>query len=172
MKDKIELLSKMLDPSFDWDTYDESDEHESKEELIKGIFSVPPLEDLDGLYNEFHRVRIYRIEDTPKVLYRLLYVYGAQFPEFASDMYKTRIMWLLSEDKSLLIDVYLFKYELTFYMYTKKEAAMPQQERLDKGFYEWDVYCTEDKEAIKALETFAKTFESTFEVYMGNDFVV
>lgn len=112
------------------------------------------------------------ITDTPRSLYRLLYLVKPKAVDF-SDMYKSEMFHFFSKDFRFLVQVYLFKYELGLYFYCLPELLE------GKGRGVWagmpganNGYLCKDEAGRKFFEMVAKAANYKWMVYGGNDFEV
>ncbi len=113
-------------------------------------------------------------KDTPKSLYRFLYLWEPKHIDF-SDMYKSTLA-IIDLDGKGLVYLDLYKYELAAYFYVPPEELKPKPEQAIE--MSCGVPGTEDEEFIEGskakgeFEAFVKLLEQELDVYPGNNFRV
>lgn len=160
-------LLKMLQPDYDydehWDKYGEP-----VEEYFKQVITLEVPENL-----ELFQCGSYHPSDTPKCLYRILWLCGPSSVRF-DDMYKRTLFMFLSSDKRFGVQVDLYKYELALYFYAPK--AM-----IDTSGMSWitsgipgvdNGQTLTDDDGKKFFEIVKLVIESEWCVYGGNNFEV
>lgn len=135
-----------------------------------------PLRVFDKKWNGWVRVRSTGFRDTPKSLYRFLYIWEPKEIDF-SDMYKSTLA-LIDLDGKAMIALDLFKYELAAYLYVPPSDVMPKEE-LE---YEIEISCgipgvdeeelVETSKATELFREFISLLEREHDVYPGNYFKV
>ncbi len=113
-------------------------------------------------------------EDTPKSLYRFLYLWEPEKVNFL-DMYKSRLASIRIHPKAV-INLTLYKYELAMYLYVTED----QIQKRDVHFVE--IQCgvpgaenemlIENSEVYKDYQIVKGLLEMTHDVYCGNGFTV
>jgi hypothetical protein len=117
-----------------------------------------------------------KISDTPRGLYRLLYLVRPKKVDF-SDMYKSEMFRFFSKDLRFMVIVYLFKYELSLYFYCRADLVEDKQAgqaiRVIAGAPGSNngLRCT-NEEGRKFFEMVARAAKFKWMVYGGNDFEV
>lgn len=134
----------------------------------------------------FHLLRGWRVanNDTPRALFRLLYLVEPVQPLDFSDMYKTHLLNFSSPAvvinkatgetcSDFMVSIYLQKYELEIWLWTRrpethqgKKVIFPIDDHLERG-HEF-----KSKTAARFWEMLMKAVEMEWVVYDGNDFVV
>ena len=163
----------MIDPAFDWDAYYERvEDEEDPDDLFRACIEVGwPEEDEAKKYVECGSTEV---EDTPKALYRLLFLLQAKEPYEFRQMYKGCFASFFSADKRFLVAVHFFKYEIGLYFYCPKEAWKAEHGGVvvagwpgaDNGWH-----CT-DEDGLAFFAMVTKAVNSVWDVYPGNDFKV
>lgn len=177
MKEKLELLKTMMSPDYDWEA------HWERDELDRGI---------DDIFRQCYRWHDYRqgnrlkpthgcgsvkFTDTPKALYRILYLVKPSFVDF-SDMYKTgTLIDLTDPEQRFLCSFQLCKYEASMWFSCPKEFLVDDQEgqgfRISCGVPGVDdgTRCSDPLgNLFFEVATMALNFQHM--VYGGNDFSV
>jgi len=118
-----------------------------------------------------------RLEDTPRCLYRLLYLVEPDSVDF-SDMYKTgELFRFYSLDRHFAVLVELFKYEIALYFYCREELVERSRDStaisLSGGWASCNngVRCS-DPLGRRWFELVVKAASRKWTVYGGNDFEV
>jgi len=110
--------------------------------------------------------------DTPKALYRILYLLGPENIDF-SNMYKSYLFTFGSIDKRFWVQVEFFKYELGFYFYAPKETVINNNCGIIAGWPGADNgWHTTDEDGKLFFEMVEKAVNYPISVYPGNNFVV
>jgi hypothetical protein len=107
----------MLSADFDWQAHWQKEDAESIEEVFRQCVKVVDPPD-DGDYQDCGS---YKAEDTPKGLYRLLFLLEPKGLDFSS-MYRGQLFAFVSADERFLVKVYLYEYELGLYFLAPEEA--------------------------------------------------
>ncbi len=112
-------------------------------------------------------------KDTPKSLYRFLYIWEPKHVDF-SDMYKCTFAII---DLGIgLVYLDLYKYELATYFYVPQSELKPQPVQAIEiscgAPGTEDVEFIEGSKAIEEFEAFITLLEQEHDVYSGNDFRV
>lgn len=175
MKEKLELLKKMMTPGYNWEKHWDEDK--------------PSISDL---FPECYHWHDYRkgnrpyptcdcgsvgFTDTPKALYRALYLLQPAVVDF-SDMYKTgTLVDFTDPDGRFLCSLQLYKYEVALYFGCRRELLIDEQAkqglRISCGVPGADngVKCSDPLgNLFFEVATMALNFEH--DVYGGNDFKV
>ena len=115
-------------------------------------------------------------QDTPKSLYRFLYVWEPKAIDF-SDMYKSPPLALIDLNGKGLVSISLFKYELSAYLYVPQTEIVPKEER-----HEIEIHCgipgvdeellVAGSKAKKVFDEFVNLLEREHDIYPGNYFKV
>lgn len=160
-------LLKMLQPDYDYDEHWEK-YVEPVEEYFKQVITLEVPENL-----ELFECGSYRPSDTPKCLYRILWLLGPSGVNF-DDMYKCELFMFLSRDKRFAVEVALFKYELGLYFYAPKSAIdTSQMSFLQAGWPGANNGQTlTDEDGKKFFEIVKLAIEAEWCVYGGNNFEV
>ena len=116
MKEEIEKLLEMLAPSFDWDKHWENDNAESIEEVFRRCVTLA-----NSTEGNYHDCGSYKAQDTPKGMYRLLYLLEPASADFSS-MYRGDLFRFVSVDERFMVRVSLFEYELGLYFLAPEET--------------------------------------------------
>ena len=116
MKEEIEKLLEMLSPRFDWDKHWENDDAESIEEVFRKCVTLANSNE-----GNYHDCGSYKAQDTPKGMYRLLYLLEPDSVDFSS-MYRGDLFRFVSVDGRFMVRVSLFEYELGLYFLAPEEA--------------------------------------------------
>ena len=113
-------------------------------------------------------------EDTPKSLYRFLYLWKPKDMDF-SDMYKSRLKPIRIHKKGV-VSLHFYKYELAAYLF-----VTPDQIRQRRA-HDIEISCgvpgfenealIEDSEVYKEFQIFRGLLEMEHDVYGGNNFTV
>ena len=115
MKKDIHKLLEMLSSQFDWDKHWEKDDAEGIEELFRKCVKLATSPESD-----YHDCGSYKVEDTPRGMYRLFYLLEPEAVDF-SNMYRGELLHFVSADERFLVRVSLFEYELGLYFYAPEE---------------------------------------------------
>jgi len=112
-------------------------------------------------------------EDTPKALYRLLFLARPARVDF-SDMYKSKSLFALtSADGCFVADFQFFKYELAAYLSATREHTEGRQSVLIAGAPGSDNGIRAKSPELKLwASTLKKCLDKKWMVYGGNDFEV
>ena len=119
-------------------------------------------------------VRSKAFSDTPKCLYRFLYIWEPKTIDF-SDMYKSEIAEIDLAGKAV-VSLQLFKYELAAYLYVPPEDVMPREVHAIEiscgipGVDEEEL--TKESKANEVFQDFIALLEQEQDVYPGNFFRV
>ena len=177
MEKILQNLKEMMLPGYNWE------EHWNRDLPNSGI---------DDVFRQCYRWHDYRkgnrahktsdcgsvkFPDTPKALYRMLYLLGPAVVDF-SDMYKTgTLVDITDPDELYLCSFQLWKYEASLYFGCPKEFLIDEQEgqamRLTCGIPGFDngVKCSDPLgNLFFEVATMALNFEHG--VYPGNNFEV
>lgn len=111
VKDAIRMLSPDFDPTSDIENWQEDDDLPDIRGVVNSFATCGEIDDFD--------VPLYgcgscSVVDTPKALYRLLYMFRPTNVYF-DEMYKSRLFIIVSETKRFAVLVELFKYKLGLY---------------------------------------------------------
>jgi hypothetical protein len=157
----------MLKPDFDWETHYENDR-----ERIGDYFreACRLSEENDG--KKWVSIQGYEPKDTPKSLYRLLFLLGPSHVDF-SRMYKPLLFAFDSIDGKCAVGVCLYKYELALYFYVRPDIAKGREDSVQGGWADCDngPY-TQDADALKWFDMVRQCVEFEHDVYPGNNFKV
>ena len=127
MQKQLELLKQMMSLDYDWEAHWERDEPDSG---IADIFRQCYKWHDYGNGNRLHKTSdcgSVKFADTPKALYRILYLMKPAVVDF-SDMYKTgSLVDLTDPDELYLCSFQLWKYESAFYFSCPKEYLIDSQ---------------------------------------------
>ncbi len=186
MKEMLEELQTMLKPDFDWRKHCPecccSDEDEDEKEYDIGIFQ----ETLDGKFRKCYALRegvlqsylsqcgSIGLPDTPKSLYRALYLFEPNDVDF-SDMYKSKILNVVSPHGDYAARLYLFKYELSLYFYCRERLITKTKD--DHGI-RCNIPGADNSLACSGpvgnlwFEVLVAALNREWDVYCGNDFMV
>jgi hypothetical protein len=115
VKEEIQDLLEMLSPSFDWDKHWDKDDAEGIEAAFRKCVKLASTAEGD-----YHDCGSYKVEDTPRGMYRLFYLLEPEAVDF-SNMYRGDLFCFLSADERFLVRVSLFEYELGLYFLAPEE---------------------------------------------------
>ncbi|MBT8406957.1 MAG: hypothetical protein KJP05_05825 [Deltaproteobacteria bacterium] len=116
MKKKMQTLLKMMLPGFDWDGHWDNDDAESIEEVFRQCVKL--AESTEG---DYHDCGSYKVEDTPKAMYRLFHLLEPESVNFSA-MYRSDLFYFVSMDERFMVRVSLFEYELGLYFLAPEES--------------------------------------------------
>ena len=169
MQAQIRKVVEMLSPDFNWDKHWEKDGADSIEDEFRNCvkLAAPPVE------GDYHDCGSCKPSDTPKGLYRLLYLLAPKAVDFSS-MYRGKLFSFLSTDERFLVKVFLFEYELGLYFLAPDEtidkneavcvpAAWPGADNR--------IRCT-DPVGVAFFEMVKRIVEHEYDVYPIGDFKV
>lgn len=167
MKNDLILLNNMLDPGFD------QDEHgDSIETVFDRLYFVIKDEKFKAIECGSIRMR-----DTPKSLFRLLYLTETNEP--IRDLYKGVFIWITDSKKKLLAEYGFYKYEAGLFfncplsMTNRRKTIFGSEIELVCGGFGGNnkIYC---KDQVSALWfwTLARILHTELDVYPGNFFKV
>ena len=169
MTAQIQKVIEMLSADFDWDKHWEKDDAESiEDEFRKCVKVVTP-----NVAGDYHDCGSYKAGDTPKGLYRLLFLLEPEAVDFSS-MYRGQLFAMISADGRFLVKVSLFEYELGLYFLAPEEtidkseavcvpAAWPGADNR--------IRCT-DPVGVAFFDMVRKIVEYEYDVYPVGDFKV
>jgi hypothetical protein len=169
MIEQIQKVVEMLSPDFDWDKHWVKDDAESIEDKFRKCVKLLPPE----VVGDYHDCGSYKGEDTPRGLYRLLYLLEPEAVDF-SNMYRGQILAFASADERFMIKVFLFEYELGLYFLAPEEtidkseavcvpAAWPGADNR--------IRCT-DPAGVAFFDMVRKVVEHEYDVYPAGGFKV
>ena len=175
MKENLELLKRMMSPDYDWEKHHDEDRRS-----------------FDDIFGECYHWHDYRkgnranktvdcgsvgFEDTPKTLYRLLWLFQPDHVDF-SDMYKTgTLLDFTDPEEKFVCSFQLYKYEAAIYFACPREFLIDEQEgqalRISCGVPGADngVRCS-DPVGNLFFEVAIMALNFEHDVYGGNDFKV
>ena len=113
--------------------------------------------------------------DTPKSLYRFLYLWEPKEVDF-SDMYKSVLALIRIHPKGI-VSLDLYKYELAAYLYVTSDQVKVENDE-DKGMWVCGAPGVEnaqmipDSEVYKEFKIFEELLTMKHHIYPGNDFEV
>jgi len=167
----LDLLLKMMDESFDWEAWWE----EESDDLRDVLKRVAKWHDYRNGNRPIGTVSCggHRFNDTPKALYRTLYLFGPAEVDF-SYMYKTGTMiQVCSPCYRFCASLELHKYEFAAYFDCAKEFAIGQSKMIQAGDASSDngIKCNSDL-GNKWFDMIVKILEHKIMVYSGNSFEV
>ena len=169
MRKQIQKVVEMLSPDFDWEKHWENDDAESiEEEFRKCVRVVVP-----NVTGNYHDCGSYKMGDTPKSLYRLLYLLEPEAVDFSS-MYRGEVFALVSTDERFLIKVSLFEYELGLYFLAPEETIDRSEAACVPAAWpgaDNRIRCT-DPIGIDFFDMVRKIVEHVYDVYPVGDFKV
>jgi len=172
LETNIDLLLEMMDESFDWEAWEKGEDGDSFRTVLKRIAKWHD-------YREGNRpvgttsCGGYQFNDTPKSLYRALYLFSPAEVDF-SDMYKTgTLIQICSPCYRFCASLELHKYEFAAYFGCATELAVGRSEAIRGGCATADngVKCNSDL-GNKWFDLIVKVLEHKFMVYSGNSFEV
>lgn len=151
-------------------TMDEDEQYDFFREGVRKRY--PAIQDI-GEQKLIQAISI-AFEDTPKSLYRFLYLWEPKDIDF-SDMYKSRVAVIRIHKKGV-VRLALYKYELAAYLFVTPDQIRQRRE------HDIEISCgvpgfenealIEDSEVYKEFQIFRGLLEMEHDVYPGNDFVV
>lgn len=174
MQENLELLKQMMSPGYDWEKHHEEDRRS-----------------FDDVFGECYHWHDYRkgnrtnktvdcgsagFEDTPKALYRLLWLFQPDHVDF-SDMYKTgTLLDFTDPDELFLCSFQLYKYEAALYFGCPREFLIDKQEgqalQIRCGVPGADDRRCSDPLGNLFFEVATMALNFEHDVYGGNDFKV
>lgn len=168
----IDIVKNLLAQLKLKDAEDES--YEGDFQFREDFKSIIVVTDDDDDLNHLWEYGSYRTEYAPDSLYRLLWLCRPSKVDF-SDMYKTTLFEFTPPDKSCLIQVYLFKYELALYFFAKKEDI--EQEWNNGGIISGapgssNGFRCKNENTNLFTELVTEAVETIFTIYGGNNFEV
>lgn len=173
MKETLEQIRTMLQPDFDWGTYWEGD-GERVNKLFRQCAKVIPNSELDAWYAEHEQYDAgsAEVKDTPKVLYRALWLLGPKGLDF-DDMYKNLIFVFATPDNRFSVRVEFYKYEVGLYFCAPKDCIAGSGRGVVCGFPGVDNgWKCSDELGRLFFEVSAGLLNSEHTIYAGNDFKV
>ena len=175
-RQKIDRVREMLDPAFDWKAYWETEasrQEDDLEDLVSACITVGFPEGAEtARYIECGSAPV---ADTPRALYRLLWLLKPQKPLDFSGMYKAYFTGFFSADKRFFVAVHFFKYELGLYFYCPREAwqASPGAGVVVNGAPGADNgWRCADEDGLAFFDMVVKAVNTRWLVYAGNHFEV
>ena len=168
MKAEIEKLLEMLSPRFDWHKHWENDNAESMEETFRKCVKLA-----NSCEGNYHDCGSYKAQDTPKALYRLLYLLEADSVDF-SNMYRGDLFYFVSVDERFMVRVSLFEYELGLYFLAPEETIDESEAACVPSAWPGadNKIRLIDSVGIDFFEMVKKIVENEFEIYPVGDFKV
>ena len=176
MENKLNALKNMLSPDYDWDKYWEGIEAGTTEDiclddLFRECFSVFTVLGSD---KKGFSCTGFDVKDTPKALYRALYLGLPDKVDF-SDMYKSGTLFgFESKCENFFSAIVLYKYEINVYNYCKnREDIGGQPHCIQGGWASCDngIYCISNVGKLW-FEVLKIALETEWEIYSGNHFEV
>jgi hypothetical protein len=169
MREQIQKVVEMLSPNFDWDKHWERKDSESIEDEFRRCVKLISI-DVTG---DYHDCGSYKAEDTPRGLYRLLYLLEPEAVDF-SRMYRGELFAFVSSDERFLVKVFLFEYELALY-FLAPETTIDRSDAVCVPAA-WPgannrIRCT-DPVGVAFFDMIRKTVEHEYDVYPVGDFKV
>lgn len=152
----------------------EDGEYEAREFIIRtGLYKIHDYASMGDRPVGTYPCGSKRIKDTPKSLYRVLFLFRPSAISF-DDMYKTTLLTLVSPDYSLVAEIDLFKYELGVYFQASREhVSGTRQHAVQGGAPGTDNGIAIQSETAKAWCSFlVELIQREWMVYGGNDFEV
>ena len=169
MRNQVKRLLDMVSPDFDWDKHWEKQDAETLEEEFRKCVKLVSSHKV----KDYHDCGSYKVEDTPRGMYRLFYLLEPKEIDF-THMYRGELFFFVSADERFLVKVSLFEYELALYF-------LAQEDLIDKS----EGVCVPsawpgadnkvrviDPVGIDFFEMMKKIVEYEFEVYPVGDFKV
>lgn len=169
MREQIQKVLKMLSPDFDWENHWEKDNAEGIEDEFRKCVKVLASE--QG--GDHHGCGSYKAEDTPKGLYRLLYLLEPEAVDF-SNMYRGQLFAFVSADERFLVKVSLFEYELGLFFLAPEETIDTSEAACVPAAWpgaDNRIMCT-DPVGVAFFDMVRKIVEHEYEVYSVGDFKV
>ena len=118
---ELRLVKAMLSEDYDWERW-AREGGDPIEEVWKRCHVLVGLEEVYGTRGKWHACGSYAFSDTPKALYRTLWLCEPNHVDF-SDMYKGPLLAVATPDKRFLAVFELFKYEASLYFYAPRETV-------------------------------------------------
>ena len=167
MMKNLDLLSKMMGVSFDWE--------EETDTFIEVLKRVAKWHDYRNGQRPIATFSCggHKFDDTPKSLYRALYLFRPGEVDFL-DMYKTgTLIHICSSCYRFCVSLELHKYEFAAYFECAEEFKIGQPKMIQGGWASCDngVKCNSDL-GNKWFDTVVKALEYKLMVYSGNNFEV
>jgi len=169
MRNQVKRVLDMVSPDFDWDKHWEKQDAETLEEEFRKCVKL--VSSHKG--KDYHDCGSYKVEDTPRGMYRLFYLLEPKAIDF-TNMYRGELFSFVSADERFLVKVSLFEYELALYF-------LAQEDLIDKS----EGVCVPsawpgadnkvrviDPVGIDFFEMMKKIVEYEFEVYAVGEFKV
>lgn len=113
------------------------------------------------------------LEDTPKSLYRALFLLKPQHSLCFARMYKGSLIQVAAPNNTLAASIEFFKYELALYFYATKEHIQGNGSSIISGLPGADNGVRFSTEvAAEWFSLLTDVLNREWEVYSGNDFIV
>ena len=161
MSEELNTLLKTMDEDEQYDFFND------------GVRRNYPIIQDTGEQKLIQAIRV-TFEDTPKSLYRFLYLWEPKNINF-SGMYKSALTLVRIHPKGVVL-LSLYKYELTGYLYVTLDQIRPRLQHsigTHCGFPEVENEALIDNSKIyKEFQIFRGLLEMEHNVYLGNDFIV
>jgi len=171
IESKLNKLKELMSPDYDWEE-NNTIEDVDLEDLFRECFLVFTTKEVTGLKG--FRCVGFSIEDTPKALYRALYLGKPSEVDF-SDMYKTGMLFGFKSPCGYFFStIELFKYEFGVYCYCKAREDIGGLAHGVQGGWPSCDNGTHCKNPVGQLwfGTLKLALEYEHDVYPGNDFKV
>lgn len=151
-------------------TMDEEQQYDFFNEGVRKKY--PIIENTNG--QQLVRVTSIGFKNTPKALYRFLYLWEPKNIDF-SDMYKSTLALIRIHEKGIIL-LSLYKYELSAYLFVTLDEIKPRER------YSIEIQCgvpgvdnemlKDNSEIGKQFQIFKGLLEMEYDVYPGNNFKV
>jgi hypothetical protein len=173
---RLDRLAAMFADNYDWEAHWERDDMGADpDDVFRECFKTIEMpipndaEDLKGF-----ACGSASLDDTPRALYRLLYLAKPASVDF-SDMYKSGGLFVLaSPDRSFFASVETYKYELGLYFYAKDKSAIGGEGTGIIGGWPGadNRRHVSDPIGAKFFDVLLKAVNREWDVYSGNNFKV
>jgi len=169
MRKQIKRVLDMVSPDFDWAKHWEKQDAETLEEEFRKCVKLVS----SNKGKDYHDCGSYKVEDTPRGMYRLFYLLEPKEVDF-TNMYRGELFSFVSADERFLVKVSLFEYELALYFLAHEDlidksegvcvpSAWPGADNKVRVI---------DPVGIDFFEMMKKIVEYEFEVYPVGEFKV
>ncbi len=181
---RMKRVLAMLAPDYDWKQHYEQEDAPDLQDELRACCRMEWVngqresdEDQQGMPRVPQReCGSARVSDTPKTLYRLLYLFRPA-PLSFEDMYKGCLLILSTPDGRFSVAVHFFKYEIALYFWAEaalvkdEQAGQPMQIRLGHPAAN-NGLSIQHEEGLLFFQMIQQALDHEWRVYPGNDFEV